>query len=96
MFKGGRQEETGGCGVREMEYVAPRPLTWEIIWMVTCLPGKRGTMKDTSRGGGGEGGVSEFSVEELMLRCLRSIQVEMPKVQAFLLAKSWAGANRKY
>lgn len=72
-------------------------MIWAIIWVVISLSGKR-DMRDANRDGRGERGeVSEFSVEELTLRCLRSIRVEMPEIHAFLLAFVRRGEGyRKY
>lgn len=39
-----------------MEFMAPRLLTWAIIWMIILLSGKGGKVKDANRDEGGEGG----------------------------------------
>lgn len=39
-----------------MEFIAPRLLTWAIIWMVIPLSGKGDKVKDANRDEGGEGG----------------------------------------
>lgn len=41
LFKGGRQEPPGRCGVRETECMAPRPLTGAVIWRDTFIWGRR-------------------------------------------------------
>ena len=71
----GRNHEID-VGWREMELMILRLLTWAIIWMVIPLSGKGDKMKDANRDGGGGRRVSEFSVDELIRRCLRSSQVE--------------------
>lgn len=37
LFKGGRQESIGRCGVREVGYRAPGLLTGAVIWMDTFI-----------------------------------------------------------
>lgn len=39
-----------------MEFMAPRLLTWTIIWMIIPLSGKGDKVKDANQDEGGEGG----------------------------------------